>query len=164
MDFKIPIVGSGVTFAEIPGELAVYFEIGCCTRLCEHCHSPHHKEIGQLLSVGQMMLYARTQKEHGATAIVLMGGTSCSHLDREKLGDIILTLSRLLPVGLYSGDEVDTYYLSNRCFNLRWYKAGPYIDMLGGLTSSNTNQLFYRRNEDGEWELRNDLFVRQDTK
>ena len=43
---------------------------------------------------------------------------------------------------------------------LDFLKIGPYKKELGGLTSSNTNQRFYRK-ENGEWVDRTQLFQRK---
>lgn len=100
--------------------------------------------------------YAGQQAAQGATAAVLMGGTASKYLTKHQLRTIINRLSRVLPIGLYSGEEVDEFFMSNK--DLRWYKVGAYVDTLGGLTSTKTNQRFYQRNKNGEWEKRNDLF------
>lgn len=145
-----------MTLTEIPDHIAVYFELGGCIQKCKNCHSPYHQEAGNLVSIDFLHDYARGQKEIGANAIVLMGGTTSRFLSKQDVAKIINRLSRVLPIGLYSGTEVDDFFMSNE--KLRWYKAGAYIDTLGGLTSVKTNQRFYHRTESGEWELRNDLF------
>lgn len=129
---------------------------------CEECHSPHHRDRGTMMSVKELTEYACAQEENGATAIVLLGGTTSDYIHKVQLRTVIQVLSKVLPVGLYSGDEQDALFWGWRY--LTWYKVGPYIKQLGGLESPTTNQRFYRRNEYGEWELRNDLFNRKNTK
>lgn len=158
MDFKkIPVVGRGVTLTEIPDHIAVYFEIGGCYQNCPGCHSPHHKLEGVLSSIDCLVSYTEDQKEKGANAVVLMGGTTSKYLNKHELSNIIQTLSKILPVGLYSGDSRDDFFMNNK--NLRWYKYGSYVESLGGLTSTTTNQKFYQRSKCGEWELINELYT-----
>lgn len=157
MDFKIPIVGRGVTLTEIPDHIAVYFEIGGCYQNCPGCHSPHHKSEGVLSSIDYLVNYAEDQKVKGANAVVLMGGTTSKYLNKHELAEIIQKLSAILPVGLYSGDSRDDFFMNNE--NLHWYKYGSYVESLGGLTSKDTNQRFYQRNKWGEWELINGVYT-----
>lgn len=156
MDFRIPLVGKGVTLTEIPDHISVYFEIGGCVQQCHNCHSLHHQERGDTVDVDYVVRYAIHQAEHGATACVLMGGTTSKYLSKQNLAQVINRLSPILPVGLYSGAEVDDYFMSNK--NLRWYKAGAYVEALGGLAAPTTNQQFYQRDKDGEWVLANGKF------
>lgn len=159
MDFKIPIVGKGVTLAELPNQIAVYFEIGGCIQNCPNCHSPYHQTQGIPTTLHDLTLYTKDQKAKGATAALLMGGTTSQYLTKQNLKKVIDALARLLPVGLYSGAEDDAFFFTNQ--NLSWYKTGSYIDTLGGLTSKTTNQKFYQRNKSGRWEIKNGLFQTQ---
>lgn len=152
---KLPVVNRGVTLAEIPGEIAVFFEIGNCVRKCKGCHSPMlqipiDKELWG--DVENMAHYAELEKSRGATAIVLMGGTT-NRVDPMELKKAVERLSEILPVGIYSGASVNsvaTKFLKS-IPALTWLKAGEFKQSLGGLNSMTTNQRFYQKTASG-WE------------
>lgn len=152
---KLPVITKGVTLQEIPGEIAVFFEIGNCKRKCKGCHSPMLqiplKKV-HWTDIEEMVHYAELEKSRGATAIVLMGGTTNGILPL-SLKVIIERLSKVLPVGVYSGANVNS--ISTKFLlgipELTWLKAGEYREKLGGLASPKTNQRFYKRNGQG-WE------------
>lgn len=146
---KLPVVNKGVTLAEIPGHISVFFEIGNCKRKCKGCHSPMLqiplKKV-YWTDIEEMVHYAELEKSRGATAIVLMGGTT-NGVSLEVLKKTIDRLSEVLPVGIYSGAAVNstaTHFLKTLP-SLTWVKAGEYREELGGLNSINTNQRFYKK-------------------
>lgn len=149
-DVKLPVVSHGITMNEIPGKVAVYFEIGQCNARCEGCHSKHlWEECKQKTSVQTMMDIVKDAKANGADAVVLMGGTT----NGIPFDDLLLTinyLSTLLPVGLYSGSDSirQALELINMSF-LRWLKIGSYQEQRGGLGSPRTNQMFFEIQDDG---------------
>ena len=81
----------------------------------------------------------------GANAIVVMGGTNNKHITAESLISLLSALSDIAPVGIYSGSEDEErdkmIALEGHC---TWLKTGPYVDTLGGIESTRTNQRFYR--------------------
>ena len=155
---KLPVVSKGFTLKELPGELAVFFEIGNCTQRCPGCHSKHlwltpETEVKDLTSLKDMIRYARSQKRHGATAIVLMGGTT-NNIERHHLMMAVRLLSTVLPVGIYSGDtkDTETHSLLMKFTPLKWLKTGSYIEALGGLEAfGRTNQELLTRASSGGW-------------
>ena len=147
-----PIINKGVTFTEIPGEISVFFEFGGCKQNCKGCHSAEWNSVpiakDLYTSLEDIKKFAIRQKEQGATAIVLMGGTNNTGVTNEGLIALIEELSSILPVGLYSGlpDRAVIHdYLKKRT-RLRWLKTGEWIEDRGGLDKPYTNQLFYERN------------------
>ncbi|SHJ82082.1 radical SAM family protein [Propionispora hippei] len=152
---KLPVVNKGVTLQEIPGEISVFFELGNCKQKCKGCHSPMLQiPLGKVhwTDIEEMAHYAETEKSRGATAIVLMGGTTngITFIDLMKT---IKRLSKVLPVGIYSGAAVSSITtLSLKAIrSLTWLKAGEYREELGGLNSMTTNQRFYKRISEDEW-------------
>ena len=155
---KLPVVSKGITLKELPGELAVFFEIGNCTQRCPGCHSKHlwltpETEVKDLTSLKDMIRYAKSQKRRGATAIVLMGGTT-NNIKRHHLMMAVRLLSAVLPVGIYSGDtkDTETHSLLMHFTPLKWLKTGSYIEALGGLEAfGRTNQELLTRASTGGW-------------
>ena len=144
MSILVPVVSTGITLTEIPDRIAYYFELGGCTKFCPCCHSPHLRGyMTPNTPLIAMETKAENAAEHGADAILLMGGTTNGLQER----DLILMLRRLsviLPVCLYSGsdDAERDHYLAEQG-NATWLKTGSYKEELGGLTSATTNQRFY---------------------
>lgn len=149
-DVKIPVVSHGITMNEIPGKIALYFEIGQCHAGCKGCHSKHlWRNCQQKTSVQTMLDMVKEAKADGADAVVLMGGTT----NDIPINDLLLTinnLSNILPVGLYSGSDSirQALELINMSF-LKWLKIGSYVESKGGLDSPRTNQMFFEIQDDG---------------
>lgn len=161
---RLPVVNKGVTLQEIPGHISVFFELGNCKRKCKGCHSPQLSiPLAKVhwTDVEELAHYAAKEKSRGATAIVLMGGTT-NGVDLDVLKNAIERLSEVLPVGIYSGAAVNstsTKFLKTLP-SLSWIKAGEYREELGGLNSMNTNQRFYARTSATTWEDDTALFPR----
>lgn len=159
---KLPVVNKGVTLQEIPGQISVFFEIGNCKQRCKGCHSPYLSiPLAKVhwTEVTEMVHYAETEKARGATAIVLMGGTT-NGVVLEDLKKAIEILANVLPVGIYSGAPVNS--LTTKFLMaipvLSWLKAGEYKEKLGGLNSFTTNQRFFVRVKDF-WKDRTQMFT-----
>ena len=160
---KLPVVNKGITFTEIPDHIAVFFEIGGCRVKCKGCHSPYlhtciHNDL--YTSIEDMKAYVENQKAKGANAIVLMGGTYNHGMDMKILINTIRELSKILPVGIYSGLPCGVHYhtVLKDIEELQWLKIGDYQEALGGLDSPKTNQKFYARSPYGIWENCTHLF------
>lgn len=149
MSILVPLVSSGITMNEIPGRIAVYFELGNCTQGCPGCHSPH-LAVQQCLAITpieELEDIAETQATKGANAIVLMGGTT-NGISKRDLITLLRRLSCILPVCLYSGsdDEEDDKDIA-RAAGISWLKTGSYQEERGGLDNPRTNQHFYEVEE-----------------
>ncbi|WP_196599045.1 hypothetical protein [Pectinatus frisingensis] len=145
MSILIPVVSKGITLTEVPNKVAVYFEIGECVRNCKGCHSEHLRcKVNEKMSLYQMMQYAEAQVDKGANAIVLMGGTT-NGLSDEELEELIIVMSGIAPVCLYTGTDDESFHrwLAQK-LPLTWLKTGSYKAALGGLQSPTTNQRFYK--------------------
>lgn len=143
-----PIVNKGITFNEIPNRIAVFFEFGGCRQKCKGCHSPHLAKTPPALSpLEDLIEYAKTQKEKGATAIVLLGGTNNKKVTHEMMITLIKRLSEVLPCGLYSGRPVNSAVHAEyaKLLELSWFKIGDYQERYGGMDNPNTNQRFLVR-------------------
>lgn len=146
MSILVPVAGTGITLTEIPGRIAFYFEIGNCTQGCPQCHSPHlsQQQTFAFYTIEDMERMAEHAAEQGADAIVLMGGTT-NGIPVDDLVALLMRLSHILPVCLYSGsdDMVHDFAIAERAW-IQWLKTGSYDEVRGGLTSPTTNQRFYK--------------------
>ena len=143
---KYPVVNTDITFNELPDKMAYAIELGACKQQCAGCHSPElQEEDVPLTSLLDILEGAQGAIDAGANAIVVMGGTNNKYITAESLISLLSALSDIAPVGLYSGSEDEErdkmIALEGHC---TWLKTGPYVDTLGGLESTRTNQRFYR--------------------
>lgn len=143
---KYPVVNTDITFNELPDKMAYAIELGACKQHCVGCHSPElQEEDVPLTSLLDILEEAQDAIDAGANAIVVMGGTYNKHITEESLIALLQDLSDIAPTGLYSGSEDEErdkmIALEGHC---AWLKTGPYIDTLGGIESTRTNQRFYR--------------------
>lgn len=143
---KYPVVNTDITFNELPDKMAYAIELGACKQHCAGCHSPElQEEDVPLTSLLDILEEAQDAIDAGANAIVVMGGTNNKHISAESLISLLSALSDIAPTGLYSGSEDEEHdkmiAVEGHC---TWLKTGPYVDTLGGLESTRTNQKFYR--------------------
>lgn len=140
-----PVANKGVTMSEVPDKIAVFFEIANCKQKCRGCHSPELWKNVKPMSLDDMYIYAETQVDEGANAIVLLGG-STNDIPFEDYKALIDSLANVAPVCVYSGSDSES--VNDRLFqdtDLTWIKTGSYIKVLGGLNSPKTNQRFYKK-------------------
>lgn len=143
----IPLVDFGFTFNEVPDKLAFFLELGECSQNCPCCHSPELQEdLDTKTPIEDIRELAEQAIDDGANAIVVMGGTTSRNLSRDSLVSLLRELSCVAPTCLYSGspDEEEDKKIAEEG-DCTWLKTGPYIDALGGLQSTRTNQRFYHR-------------------
>jgi anaerobic ribonucleoside-triphosphate reductase activating protein len=139
-------VNTDITFNELPDKMAYAIELGACKQHCVGCHSPElQEEDVPLTSFLDILEGAQDAIDAGANAIVVMGGTNNKHITAESLISLLSALSDIAPVGIYSGSDDEErdkmIALEGHC---TWLKTGPYVNTLGGLESTRTNQRFYR--------------------
>lgn len=146
---KLPVVDMTISLTEIPDKVTAVFLIGNCQGHCPGCHSeylsiPLAKAFWTDLEI--ILKRAQEQKDLGADAILLMGGTT-NGIPFAVLQEAIKRLSNILPVGLYSGaaynSTINKELRKNE--NLTWLKTGEFIEEKGGLDSKETNQKFFAR-------------------
>ena len=149
MSILVPLVASGITMNEIPGRIAVYFELGNCTQGCAGCHSPHLSEQQVLATtpIEELEGIAEEQMAKGANAILIMGGTT-NGISKHDLVTLLRRLSCILPVCLYSGSDDEEYDKEiAKVASISWLKTGSYKEEYGGLDNPRTNQRFYEVEE-----------------
>ena len=132
-----------VGFAEIPDEITLCINVSNCPCHCEGCHSPYLAEdIGEPLDLQHLTNLIDSNK--GITCVCIMGGDA----NPSEVDDIAQDIKEYYPnlkVGWYSGRQE-----LSKDINLQWFeyiKLGPYIEELGPLNSKNTNQRFYKIEE-----------------
>ena len=124
-----------VTFAEVPSEVTLCFEITGCPIHCPDCHSKHlWEDIGDELK--PVVLSSIIAKNPGITCVAFMGGDN-SPEDIYTLAQWVKNNTEL-KVCWYSGikSALDIPF-SYDYFD--YIKVGPYIGEKGGLNSKTTN-------------------------
>lgn len=158
-----PVVHKGVTLTEIPGRIAVFFEVGNCQNVCIGCHSPELRENVEShcypnMTILDIVDYVKDQYKKGANAVVFMGGLNNAGVSIIKLRKLCMELYSMgVDIGIYDGSpDVDLediipifldYHVGDGepdCI-LKWIKTGSYIIKNGGLDSPTTNQRFYEK-------------------
>lgn len=130
----------GITYRELPGEVALSFTISNCPHVCFGCHSPELREdIGTWIY--KIFPLIEKYKEH-ITAICFLGHGGEDHT--QEMEDVLKRISVGYPklkIGLYSGYE---YMMKRFIPYLHYYKTGRYIESLGPLGSPKTNQKIHK--------------------
>ncbi len=139
----LKVASFDIVFQEIPGEVTLALNLSNCPCHCPGCHSQHlAQDIGEPLNEELMDgLISR----YGAmiTCVAFMGGDAAPD---EVAQWAAYVKERDLKTAWYSGR---TSYPKNPR-TIDYLKLGPYIESLGGLKSPDTNQRFYKR-EDDNW-------------
>lgn len=134
-----------IVFQEVPGEISISFSITGCPLRCPGCHSSYLQDEGY----GEILLWHNIKEQldkyrQFVTCVLFMGG--------DQYKDALLYLLKMIKqegytTCLYTGqDSVDEELVKF----LDYYKVGPYIEALGGLSSKTTNQRFWSR-ASGSW-------------
>ena len=150
-----------IVFQEIPGEVTLALNLSGCPNRCPGCHSPHLREdIGEQLEgavLNGLLHYYGTS----VTCVCFMGGDG-DPLEVEQLAMAIRRDSGgRLKTAWYSGKAALPYGCTTACFD--YIKLGPYIESLGGLDSTNTNQRFYKVAAEGTMTDMTELFREKHT-
>ena len=132
-----------VTFSEVPDEITLCINITGCKIGCKNCHSPYLAEdIGEPLDLQHLTNLIDSNK--GITCVCIMGGDA----NPDEVDDIAQDIKEYYPelkVGWYSGRQELSKKINLENFDA--IKLGPYIEELGPLNSKNTNQRFYKIEE-----------------
>ena len=136
-------VNTMVTFSEVPDEISLCIEISNCQCHCKNCHSPYlADDIGEPLDLQH--LTDLIDSNRGITCVCIMGGDA----NPDEVDDIAQDIKEYYPelkVGWYSGRQELSKEIDLQNFD--FVKLGPYIEELGPLNSKNTNQRFYKIEE-----------------
>ncbi|MEA4918272.1 anaerobic ribonucleoside-triphosphate reductase activating protein [Proteiniphilum sp.] len=137
----LKFVDYDIVFQEIPDEVTLAINLSNCPYSCKGCHSPHlQQDIGTALNesalAGLLQSYGKA-----ITCLCFMGGDAdtgqlyqLAYFVRESCGGKIKT-------AWYSGND----RIPDNCkAYFDFVKTGPYVEMLGGLNKSTSNQRLYR--------------------
>ena len=127
-----------VTFSEFPDEISLLINItGCCIK-CPGCHSPElWEDVGTELTSKE--LHKLIYHNKGITLVGFMGGIP---EEIDHLAECVKNIDPPLKVGWYWGGKEIPHDIELEFFD--YIKLGPYIEGKGGLDSPNTNQRFYK--------------------
>jgi len=130
-----------IVFQEVPGEVSLAINISNCPNGCKGCHSPYLQEDkGDILD--ESMIDALLVKYGDAiTCICFMGGDADPQTVERLSRYIHKSTDSQLKTAWYSGKARFPEDCSVDNFN--YIKLGSYIESMGGLDSSDTNQRFY---------------------
>ena len=126
-----------IVVEEVPGEISLALSISGCPLRCEGCHSTftYSATYGKILTTS---IIDKHLNRH-ITCILFYGGEWLP----EELLPLFQHCKKLnLKICLYSGSEFNEVP-SQLLKYLDYLKVGPYIPVLGGLSSPSTNQEFY---------------------
>ncbi|MCM1079283.1 MAG: anaerobic ribonucleoside-triphosphate reductase activating protein [Bacteroidales bacterium] len=136
-------VNESIVFQEIPDEVTLAINISNCPCRCPGCHSKYlWGDIGDVLTheVLERMIAKYAQ---AITCVAFMGGDSAIN----DLNDLAIYLKNIHPnlkIAWYSGKTLIPSSLNKECFD--YIKVGPYIEHLGPLNKTTTNQRLYKKN------------------
>lgn len=130
-----------ICFQEIPDEISYTYFLTNCPNRCPDCHSPHLREdIGT--PVLESLIETLEKQKDRCTCILFMGGD-----DDKQYSSLLQALSICKKYGyktaLYSGYDLD-HATDHMLGLLDYIKVGPYVNELGGLRSTKTNQRLYK--------------------
>lgn len=133
-------VNTEVTFAEVPDEITLCINISNCHCHCKGCHSAYlADDIGKPLDWGSLnaLIYINT----GITCVAFMGGDA-DPKTVNKLAEYVKKYHGGLKIAWYSGRQ--EIHPDIKVENFDFIKVGPYMKDKGPLTSTTTNQVFYK--------------------
>ena len=130
---------TAIAFSEVPDEVTLCINISNCPCHCEGCHSAYLAEdIGEELTFE--ILDSLIKKNEGITCVAFMGGDA----EPATVNDLASYVKAAYPnikTAWYSGRQELSKDIEIKNFNA--IKLGPYIEELGPLNSTTTNQKFY---------------------
>lgn len=132
-----------ILFQEVPNHISLGFYACGCRLRCPGCHSPElwseHNgfTLSEELFKSLLLKYA-----HKISCIVFLGG---EWHPEELIEFLSLAQQAGLKTALYTGLNDVPQAIKD---HLDYLKVGPWIQSLGGLTSAETNQVF--------WDVKND--------
>ena len=147
-----------IVFQEVPGEVTLAINISGCPNCCKGCHSPYLQEDkGDLLNEDAIAILLAKYGE-AITCVCFMGGDNDPAAVEQLSRNIRQTSKPSLKTAWYSGRSK----LPGHCFagSFDYIKLGPYIEKLGGLDCSDTNQRYFKI-ENGILKDDTELFVKK---
>jgi len=151
MDFNC--LSPSIVFQEVPNEISLCFSITGCKVGCKGCHSTELWDASNGITLNNAnFTYWLTKYQSLISCVVFFGGEWQPDALVEKL---LIAKSFGLKTCLYSGENYIDISISQ---HLTFLKTGAWREELGGLESTNSNQVF-RNLTTGE--KLNHLFVKK---
>ena len=143
---KLKYASYAVVMQEVPNEISLAINISDCPYRCKGCHSQYLWEYtGAYLTNNLEKLL--NMYDGLITCVCFMGG---DQNESELLECLKIVKQRKLKTCIYTGK----YFINNFRYdvinNLDFIKTGKYIEELGGLNCSTTNQRMYDLNNNKE--------------
>lgn len=133
-------VDTKVVFQEVPDEITLAINISNCPCNCKGCHSPYlGTNTGEPLF--PEILNELICNNKGITCVAIMGGDS-DPVEVDAIAFYIKAVYDNIKVAWYSGRIELSKHI--KLHNFDYIKLGPYIEELGPLNSTSTNQRFYK--------------------
>lgn len=131
-----------ICFQEVPDEISLCINLSGCPHRCKGCHSAYLQEdVGEELT--KEKLKELVDKHPGITCVCFMGGdndipwlTTLAQYARNRYQ---------LKTAWYTGLQFTPQIDRPACQFFDYIKTGPYVEDLGPLNSSHTNQRFYTK-------------------
>lgn len=138
-----------IVFAEVPDQTTLAVNITGCPNRCPGCHSPHlMRDEGEPLDESAVAALL-DRYGSGITCFCFMGGDAHPR-EIAALAGVVRRLRPTMLTAWYSGRDALPEGVDPRSFD--YIKLGAYVESLGGLASSTTNQRMYRVAQDGTME------------
>ncbi|MDR2423536.1 MAG: anaerobic ribonucleoside-triphosphate reductase activating protein [Prevotellaceae bacterium] len=131
-----------IVFQEIPGEVTLAINLSNCPNRCKGCHSPYLMEDkGEILNEDRLVELLE-KYGNAITCVCFMGGDA-EPQELERYSVFLRNQSNgQIKIGWYSGKN--TFPKECSLQNFDYVKLGAYVEHLGGLDSTTSNQRFYR--------------------
>ncbi len=125
-----------IVVEEVPGEIAFAISLSGCKLACKGCHSTETWNPTFGSPITPSILFTMLQEQKHISAVLFYGG-EWSPLELEAL--FIVCQSAHLKVCLYTGLELEEVP-TNLLPYITTIKVGRYIEELGGISKTQTNQ------------------------
>ena len=135
---KLNLVSKKITFIEHPNYISMTYMFSGCQIKCRGCHTIEYcnPNFGELFT-DEMLIKDLESNIGYIQNIVFLGG----EWKEDRLIELCKIVNRFgMKRTLYTGSEDVSINLKN---NLDYLKIGPYVEELGGLSASTTNQKMY---------------------
>lgn len=143
---KLKYASYAVVMQEVPNEISLAINISDCPYRCKGCHSQYLWEYtGAYLTNNLEKLL--NMYDGLITCVCFMGG---DQNESELLECLKIVKQRKLKTCLYTGKDFINNFRYDVINNLDFIKTGKYIEELGGLNCSTTNQRMYDLNNNKE--------------
>ncbi|MCI9360663.1 MAG: anaerobic ribonucleoside-triphosphate reductase activating protein [Hungatella sp.] len=143
---KLKYASYSIVMKEVPNEISLAINISGCPYRCKGCHSQYLWEYtGAYLTNNLEMLL--NMYDGLITCVCFMGG---DQNESELLECLKIVKQRKLKTCLYTGKDFINNFRYDVINNLDFIKTGKYIEELGGLNCSTTNQRMYDLNNNKE--------------